>query len=165
MSVPVGPALAGGFFSYDQIKKSFYMYFFQSAFADAVVAAGDLAFAGRLWHDWSPGYDPADDLASLRQSLGSPENLAAALGYYRALFDPGRQSPELATEQAAVGSVPPQPTLYLHGEQDGCIDVSLARAAGPILSPGSAVVVVPGAGHYLEKPADVHRQIIEFLAG
>jgi pimeloyl-ACP methyl ester carboxylesterase len=166
MAVPVGPALANGFFHYDQIKKSFYMYFFQNPFADAIVAAADLAFAARLWQDWSPGYDATEDLSYLRQSLGMPENLAAALGYYRALFDPARQAPELASQQAAVGSVPPQPTLYLHGGQDGCIDVSLAEAARSVLSPGSHVEIVDAAGHFLhlERPDDVNDRIIEFLA-
>jgi len=166
MAVPVSPALAGGFFSYDQIRKSFYMYFFQTAFADGVVAAGDLAFVARLWQDWSPGYDAADDLSYVRQSLGTPENLAAALGYYRALFDPLRQAPDLASQQAAVGGVPSQPTLYLHGGHDGCMEVSMAVAAGPALSPGSQVAIIEDAGHFLhlEKPADVNDQIVRFLA-
>jgi pimeloyl-ACP methyl ester carboxylesterase len=119
MAVPVGPALAGSFFTYDQIKRSFYMYFFQNPLADVLVAADDQAFIARLWADWSPGYDATEDLALVRAALGTPENLAAALGYYRALFDPSRQSPELAVEQQAVSGVPPQPTLYLHGAQDG----------------------------------------------
>jgi pimeloyl-ACP methyl ester carboxylesterase len=166
MAVPVGPALANGFFSYEQIKKSFYMYFFQSSFADAIVAAGDLAFAAHLWQDWSPGYDATEDLSYVRQALATPENLAAALGYYRALFDPTRQAPELASHQAAAGSVPPQPTLYLHGAQDGCIGVSLAVAARSVLGAGSQVAIIDAAGHFLhlERPDDVNHRIIEFLA-
>ncbi len=165
MAVPVGPALAGSFFGYDQIRRSFYMYFFQLPLADSVVAAGDLDFVARLWADWSPGYDATVDLASVRAALGTPENLAAALGYYRALFDPSRRSPDLAAEQEAAGGVPPQPTLYLHGDRDGCMGVEGAEAARGVLSPGSEVVVVEGTGHFLhlERPGEVNARIVEFL--
>lgn len=165
MAVPVGPALAGSFFTYDQIKRSFYMYFFQNPLADVLVAADDQAFVARLWADWSPGYDATEDLASVRAALGTPENLAAALGYYRALFDPSRQSPDLAAEQQAVSGVPPQPTLYLHGAQDGCMGADVVDAVRGALSPGSEAVVVDRAGHFLhlEQPAEVNRRILGFL--
>lgn len=165
MAVPVGPALAGSFFTYAQIKRSFYMYFFQNPLADAVVAADGQAFVARLWADWSPGYDATEDLAHVRASLGTPENLAAALGYYRALFDPSRQSPDLAAEQQAVSGVPPQPTLYLHGDQDGCMAADVSETVRSVLVPGSDVVVVPGAGHFLhlERPDVVDPRIVGFL--
>jgi pimeloyl-ACP methyl ester carboxylesterase len=165
MAVPPGPALASGFFRYDQIKKSFYLYFFQHPRAEVVVGADDLAFVARLWQDWSPGYDASDDLAFVRQSLGMPANLTAALGYYRASSDPSRRAPELAAQQAAAGQVPAQPTLYLHGDGDGCIDVTMAEAARSVLSTRSEVVIVEAAGHFLhlEKPAEVNQRIIEFL--
>ena len=166
MAVPPGPALASGFFSYDQIKKSFYLYFFRHPRAEVVVGADNLAFVARLWQDWSPGYDASDDMAFVRQSLGLPANLTAALGYYRASSDPSRQAPELAAEQAAVGKVPAQPTLYLHGARDGCIDVTMAEATRSVLSTGSDVVIAEGAGHFLhlEKPAEVNQRIVGFLA-
>jgi pimeloyl-ACP methyl ester carboxylesterase len=165
MAVPVGAALGSGFLNYDQIKRSFYMFFFQSPLSDVVVPANDLEFVARLWADWSPGYDADEDMAYVRQSLGDAANLQAALGYYRATFNSARQSPDLAAEQRASGSVPPQPTLYLHGAQDGCIGASMADAARPLLSAGSEVVVVEGAGHFLhlEKPDEVNLRIVEFL--
>lgn len=167
MAVPVGPALAGSFFTYDQIKRSFYMYFFQNPLADGLVAADDQAFIARLWADWSPGYDAGEDLAHVRAALGTPENLGAALGYYRALFDPSRQSPELAAEQRAVSAVPPQPTLYLHGDQDGCMAADVSGTVRGVLPPGSDVAVVEGAGHFLhlERPDEVNRRILGFLGG
>ena len=165
MAVPVGPALAGSFFTYDQIKRSFYMYFFQNPLADVLVAADDQAFIARLWADWSPGYDATGDLALVRAALGTPENLAAALGYYRALFDPSKQSPELAAEQQAVSGVPPQPTLYLHGAQDGCMGADVIGAVRSALAPGSEAVVVEEAGHFLhlEQPAEVNARVLGFL--
>jgi pimeloyl-ACP methyl ester carboxylesterase len=165
MAVPVGPALAGSFFTYDQIKRSFYMYFFQNPLADVLVAADDQAFIARLWADWSPGYDATEDLALVRAALGTPENLAAALGYYRALFDPSRQTPELASEQQAVSGVPPQPTLYLHGAQDGCMGADVVPGVRSVLASGSEADVVENAGHFLhlEQPAEVNARVLGFL--
>ena len=165
LAVPVGPALASGFFAYEQIRRSFYFYFFQGPVADVVVAANDLDFVARLWADWSPGYDATEDLGFVRTAIGDPANLAAALGYYRAALNPAAHSPDLAEEQRASGAVPPQPTLYLHGEDDGCVGVALAHAATGLLAPGSEVVVVPGTGHFLhlESPDEVDDRIVEFV--
>src|SRR3954452_11845728 len=91
MAVPPGAAM-GGFLAYDQIKRSFYMWFFQLPLADMIVPANDMAFIAGLWADWSPGYDGAEDVAHVRESLGKPEHLAAALGYYRATFG-GKEPP------------------------------------------------------------------------
>lgn len=165
MAVPPSAALAAEFLRYDQIRRSFYIFFFQSPLADMVVGMDDLAFLARLWQDWSPGYDATEDMAHVREALGSPANLAAALGYYRALFDPPSKSGEFAAEEAAAGGVPPQPTLYLHGERDGCIGADVGRGAQGLLAAGSTVEVVEGAGHFLhlERPELVNARILAFL--
>ena len=159
MAVPPPSALAGLFLHYDQIKRSFYMFFFQHPLSDVLVALNDLEFIARLWEDWSPGYDAAEEMAHVRQALGATENLTAALGYYRAMFSPS-DAPELAAEQAAAGQDPSQPLLYLHGTTDGCLGADLAAAGWP------ATVTVEGAGHFLqlEKPDEVNRLVLEFLA-
>ena len=58
--------------------------------------ADDLAFIDNLWRDWSPSYDGKDDLAHVKDALRAPDNLAAAIGYYRAMFGGG-----------VLGGVPP----------------------------------------------------------
>ena len=164
-AVPPLAAMGQAFFDYGQIKRSFYMFFFQTPLADAAVAMNDLAFIDGLWSDWSPGYDASEDLPHVKDSLREPANLAAAIGYYRALFDPSRHTDELAAEQAATAQIPPQPTLYLHGTGDGCLGVDLCRGVEQILAPGSAVAYIDGAGHFLhvEKPDEVDRRIVEFV--
>src|SRR4051812_17713590 len=114
-AVPPMAAMGNGFFQYDQLRRSWYIFFFQNPLAEMVVGADDLAFIERLWGDWSPGFDATEDMGYLRASIGAPENLAAAIGFYRAMFDPMKQSGSLAAEQAASNAPPPQPTLYLHG--------------------------------------------------
>ena len=165
LAVPPMPALGAGFLTYDQLRRSWYMFLFQSPLADMAVAADDLAFIRRLWSDWSPGYDAAEDVPFVVDALRDPAHLAAALGYYRAQWGAKPHDPALATEQAAAGGVPTQPTLYLHGADDGCIGVDLAEAAVPLLPAPSAVEVLPGVGHFLhlEQPDAVGRRIVEFL--
>ena len=164
-ALPPVPVAAARFFSYDQLRRSWYVFFFQLPLAEAGVAMNDLALIERLWADWSPGYDAREDLAHAKDALRGSANLEAALGYYRAMFDPARQVAELAEAQAAAGAVPPQPTLYLHGSDDGCMGAETARGAEQLLSPGSAAAFIDGAGHFLhvEKPDDVNARIVEFL--
>lgn len=164
-AVPPPGALAGGFLSYDQLRRSWYMYFFQHPLAPMAVSMGDLSFIDRLWQDWSPGYDATEDLELLKPSLRDAANLAAALGYYRATIGGLPVDPAYAEEQAAMQSQNPQPTLYLHGDQDGCMGVDLASSALQFLGEGSRLEIIKGAGHFLhlEKPEVVNPLIVEFL--
>jgi pimeloyl-ACP methyl ester carboxylesterase len=159
MSVP--PALGGGaLFSYAQAKRSFYMFFFQLP-VDPVVSAEDFAFLDGLWDDWTmPATDSAAARAAVKDCLRDPANLAAALGYYRALFTPPPTSdPALAAAQEAVSTLPVQPLLYLHGAADGCMGVELTEQV-------ASRVVVEGANHFLQldRPDDVEGRIADFLA-
>ena len=170
MNVPPLAVFGELAFRYDQIKRSFYFWFFQMHISDAIVPADDLAFIDGLWADWSPGYDASEELPHVKECLRNPANLQAAMGYYRALFDPTRfGSPEGMKEQEAVWGRPlPQPTLYMHGTQDGCIalDAETAKKIPAFLGPGSEVEQVQGVGHFMlvEKPAEVNSRILRFLA-
>jgi len=164
-AVPPITAMAEAFFSFDQLKRSWYMFFFQSPLAETVVSMDDLAFIDRLWRDWSPGYDASADTARVKESLRAPANLSAAIGYYRAMFDPAGQVAELAAEQAATMMPSPLPLLYMHGTDDGCLAFSLAKAAEAHLPSGSRMLPVEGAGHFfqVEKPDLVAEAVIDFI--
>lgn len=169
LAVPPPGSIAGGFFSYDQLRRSWYMFFFQHPLSDVAVALGDLAFVERLWADWSPGYDAGEDLPRVKDALRDPTNLASALGYYRATLGEVGVSPDpaaVALRTAAAGPVP-VPTLYLHGQTDGCMGAELAATAGTFLgAEGSRVDLVDDAGHFLhlERPDVVNQLILDFLA-
>jgi pimeloyl-ACP methyl ester carboxylesterase len=169
MAVPPPGAVAAGFLSYDQLQKSWYMFFFQHPLAEAAVAGDDLAFLDRLWADWSPGYDAADDLPGVKDALRDPANLAAALGYYRATLGGVGLSndPEVTALQNAANGPVTLPTLYLHGRTDGCMGPELAEMAGGFLvHEDSRAELVDDAGHFLhlERPGHVNQLILNFLA-
>jgi pimeloyl-ACP methyl ester carboxylesterase len=169
LAVPPPVAIGNAFFSYDQLRRSWYMFFFQHPLAEMAVPMDDLAFIDRLWADWSPGHDARDDLPHVKDALRDPANLAAALGYYRAtLGNVGLSSdPEVVALQGAAMSMPPLPTLYLHGRDDGCLGAELAEsAAASIPDDGSRLEVVDGAGHFLhlERPDEVNRLVLDFIA-
>lgn len=168
MAVPPAGAVAGGFLTYRQLKRSWYMFFFQHALSDMVVGMDDLSFIDGLWADWSPGYDASEDLPHVKDALRDPANLQAALGYYRATLGGVGVDPTLDDVQNKGALPTPQPTLYLHGRTDGCMGVEVAEAAAPFLTaPGSRLELVDDAGHFLhvERPDHVNQLVVDFVTG
>jgi pimeloyl-ACP methyl ester carboxylesterase len=71
-----------------------------------------------------------------------------------------------AAEEQALASAGPQPTLYLHGNRDGCIGLSLVQDAGRHLAAGSRMEIVEGVGHFMqvEKPAAVNDRVLAWVS-
>ena len=167
MAVPTGGAMGQAFVTNpDQLKRSWYMFFFQNGLADLVVPINDLAFIDMLWNDWSPGYDATDDLVGVKYALRDPGNLAAALGFYRATLGDGFVDPDLDAVQQATQAVPGQPMLYLHGTDDGCIGAEVADSARAFVGENVSIELFGGVGHFLhlEDPVRVNGRILEFLS-
>lgn len=170
MSVPPIAAMPGFLADPEQLARSWYIWFFQSPLAEAAVPMNDFAFIDKLWRDWSPGHVPdVADMRALKDTLGSPGSLEAAIGYYRAMFDVTRHDPALAEAQAAANGPFAVPAMYLHGADDGCLAVSLVDpdALRASFTSGVRVETVEGAGHFLhvERPDVVNPLIVEFIAG
>jgi pimeloyl-ACP methyl ester carboxylesterase len=167
-AVPHGPTLLNAFMSsYDQQRRSWYMFFFQHPLADAAVAHDDFRFIERLWQDWSPGWKyAAEDMEALKATFRAPGVLQAALGYYRAMLNPANQDPALSELQAQMSLAPvPVPSLVFHGGRDGCIGGELLEGMEALFPRGLRKVIVADAGHFMhqEKPEEVNRVLIEFL--
>lgn len=168
MAVPPGPAIGAALVgNLNQLKRSWYMFFFQHPLSDMVVSANDLAYIDMLWSDWSPGFNGAEAVAATKNALRDPKNLAAALGYYRATLGDGKKDPRLADLQGRMGSeTPTQPLLYLHGVNDGCIGREVAEFAATTSPATVDVRLVEGAGHFLqlEQPNAVAEHVLGWIS-
>ena len=102
----------------------------------------------------------------MKDALRDPEHMAAAIGYYRAALGDAFRDPAHAAAQEATQAVPEQPTLYLHGANDGCIGPEVAESARSMVGEHVDIRVVDGVGHFLhlEAPDVVNAQILEFLS-
>ncbi len=164
--VPPPRSIGDGLFEVDQLKRSWYIFVFQTALAEHALSRDDRAMIDRLWADWSPGFDGSWYAARVKEALATPENLTAAISYYRQMFAGPPEDPAAAAAQAAGATTAPQPTLYLHGEQCGCFGLEVIGPVTEFLAPGSEMVVVGKAGHFLhvEKPDEVNAHILRFLS-
>ena len=167
-AVPHGPSVLNAFLtSYDQQRRSWYMFFFQHPFSDAAVAHDDFRFLERLWQDWSPGWKyPAAAMEALKQTFRAPGVLHAALGYYRATLKPANQDPALNDVQSQIALSPVDvPTLVFHGASDGCMGSELLDGMEALFPRGLRKVIIPDAGHFVhhEQPEEVNHVLLEFL--
>ncbi|MDW5609715.1 alpha/beta fold hydrolase [Mycolicibacterium sp. D5.8-2] len=123
----------------------------------------------KLWRDWCPpGYDPTADLRHVWESLPTHRHRTAALSYYRAAFRPLRRTRSHSDlDRYAIGQIPRTPMLVMHGGVDGAIDPRLGALGTHVLPQGSRHHMIDGAGHFmhLDKPAEVHRLIGDYVVG
>jgi pimeloyl-ACP methyl ester carboxylesterase len=153
------------FASAAQLKRSWYIGFFQlRMLAERRVAQSNMAFIDRLWRDWSPGYlVPDEELEAIKAALAPPDHLRAALSYYRAMMSFGAltgESRKLLLRRTEL------PSIYVHGEDDGCIGVELAQGLESAYGPRFQAHLLPRAGHFahLEQPQVFNAILLDFLA-
>jgi pimeloyl-ACP methyl ester carboxylesterase len=170
LAVPPTPALGAGLFRYQQLRRSFYIWFIQQV-GLAESALLEPGFWESLWSDWSPGYDAGEDLEMLRRYV-TAETISGVVGPYRASFNPDFADPEAIDETMASYGTPPIPTLYLHGSSDGAMGAELlddlsADVSTYLPASGSAFELVDGVGHFLhlERPEIIGSKILGWLAG
>ena len=167
-AVPYGVAFLTKFLSdYEQLKRSWYVYFFQTLVADGAVAADRCLFVRNIWQDWCPTWRlPEEEIDAVRDTIAKEGGVAAAIGYYRSMLGAGND-PALAEEQAKLHAVPIEvPTLYVHGDTDGCMHPALGDGMEAMFPFGLRKEIVAGAGHFVhqEKPEIFNRLLLEFLA-
>jgi pimeloyl-ACP methyl ester carboxylesterase len=142
-----------------QLGRSWYMLFFQlPLIAEWALRARDFALVERLWRDWSPGWEPPRDaLDAAKRCLAA--SLPAPLEYYRTMVR------RLVGGERFPATPIATPTLYLHGERDGCIGPRLAEGQERCFAGPFRAEILPEVGHFLhlERPAAVAERIIEWL--
>ncbi len=163
---PAGFATVG-LKDWGQLRRSWYIFFFQwRGVADRAVERNDWRFLEKRWRDWSPGFDAPNDLANMKAVFREPGVKEAALAYYRTAFN--QKAPRYAEGAALFAKPIAAPTLGLCGERDGCIgaDVFEKSMLPAMFTREVSVKRIANAGHFLqlERPDEVHREILQFLA-
>lgn len=163
MAVPPERHLATAFVDPAQLRRSTYLLRAQLPGLERRLADPQLRYVRGLWARWSPGYEPEPaDLEPLAATFTSPGVPRAVLSYYRGF---GRATLRRDALSRRV-TLPPQPHLVLHGQDDGCLGAGYAHAtAGSLPHPASRVVVVGEVGHFLhlEAPERIGDEVVTFL--
>lgn len=157
------PHMHASQFSWAQLKKSWYVLFFQlPAVPERMVARNAYHFIDRLYRNWSPNWDfSAQDTAAVKRSLSMPGCLPAALGYYRGLIrGASAEQREIMSRQTSVD------TLVVYGEVDGSVGSDQFTAIASCFSGEVRVLAMPGVGHFpqREDTAGLAQNVLEFFA-
>jgi pimeloyl-ACP methyl ester carboxylesterase len=132
-----------------QLRRSWYMAFFQLPFAAHIARARDFALIDHLWRTWSPSFT-LDEASRTALHACLAASWPAPVRYYR--------------PQRFRGTRIETPVLQLHGADDGCI---LPPTEGDSYRFRKRVLeVVPRTGHFLhlEDPAGIAARIHAWLA-
>ena len=167
VSVPHGISVGTSFLSdAEQQRKSWYMFFFQLEIAEAAVSFNNYIFIDRLWSDWSPNWPEYKEYAETTIEVLSKDSvLSKALAYYRSTFQPELQKErinelanKLLTEKISA------PSLYLHGENDGCIGHYLSEGMESFFE-DLEIKILPDCGHFLhlEKKDLANNLVLDFI--
>ncbi len=146
-----------------QLRNSWYILFFQLPGLPERLLPRVIP---RLWQDWGPaGYDTAAELDDALAALPSPAHRRAAVSYYRAMVRPSRPGRMYADLHKWCFELPRAPILHVQGKQDGAMQAGYAEPIGAVLPPGSRVVTIPAAGHFLqiERPAETAAAVLQYL--
>ncbi|HEV8323620.1 MAG TPA: alpha/beta hydrolase [Myxococcota bacterium] len=162
LNCPHPARLLAAFLTARQLRKSWYMFYFQLPFLpERSMAADDFASIRRTFRrePVRPEAFSDDDIQRYVDALSRPGALTAAVNWYRAMFrqDPRRTLAELRQPVAA-------PTLVLWGERDPHLGAELAEP-DPALVPDVRVVRIDDASHWVQVDAyeRVNEALLEFL--
>ncbi|WP_437803740.1 alpha/beta fold hydrolase [Sorangium sp. So ce693] len=161
LNCPHPARLLAGFRTAQQLRKSWYMFFFQLPKLPELAARRD----GFAWlraavkdDPRRPGAVSDEDLAHYVEAWSQPGALTAMINYYRALFRPA--------SLRGLGRPPriDAPTLVIWGEHDRYLGSELAEP-DPALVPNARVARVPDASHFVhyDRPEKVNQILLDFL--
>jgi epoxide hydrolase 4 len=150
--------------SWEQVKRSWYMFFFQLPLLpeffltrnDAELMPRTLKAASVERAHWTP-----DDVRPFRDAIQRPGTASAMVGWYRAAVRSGFRHPF---------SPPPYPaitceTTLLWGQRDPALDFDVLVPGTERYAPKLRIVPIPDAGHFVhsERPAAVNEALTACL--
>jgi pimeloyl-ACP methyl ester carboxylesterase len=158
LNVPHPARMLAGFRTLKQLRKSWYMFFFQlPVIPERMLAANDFRALKRAL-DESPHGFSSEDVERYVESWSKPGALKGMLDYYRAAL---RQTPRTALARM---SPIPAPVLVIWGERDSVLGRELATPE-PEWVPNVRVEYLPDATHWVQhdEPQRVNELLIDFL--
>ncbi len=155
LNVPHTARMLEGFRTARQLRKSWYMFFFQiPRLPEHLLARDDYSFAKRSLRADSPDAFSDEDLERYVQAWSQPGALTAMIDYYRAAL---RRSPRSTARQLVPIEAP---TLVIWGQRDRHLGAELADP-GPHWAPDRRIEWIPDATHWVQH--DAAEQVSELL--
>ena len=171
MSVPPGRIFLRNLLTNPgQFWRSAYIFYFQVPWLpERRISKGEGRYIETLWRAWSGDVSAYQDrIAEVIDTLSAPDNLRAALAYYRGLLRPApsqwrqwNQARRLLLARAAI------PSLVLAGEHDRCIPPAMFAGTDSWLDGGTGEFrTIANAGHFLplEATTTVSEAALQFFA-
>jgi pimeloyl-ACP methyl ester carboxylesterase len=159
LNVPHPERMLAGFRTWRQLRKSWYMFFFQiPGLPERLIARDDFSFAKRsLRADSREAFSDAD-LERYVEAWSQPGALTGMINYYRAAL---RRSPRAA--QSSLVPIKTR-TLVIWGERDRHLGSELAEPL-PQWVPNVRVERIPEATHWVQHdaPERVNELLVEFF--
>jgi epoxide hydrolase 4 len=160
LNVPHTERMLHGFRTLRQLRKSWYMFFFQiPGLPEAMIRRDNFAFGKRTLRGDSPASFSDADLERYVEAWAQPGALSAMLNYYRAAL---RGSPRAVLRQLHRIETP---TMVIWGERDRHLGAELAEPLSEWV-PNLRMEWLPQATHWVqhEEPARVSELLAEFFA-
>jgi epoxide hydrolase 4 len=153
LNVPHPVSFERGLKTFKQLRKSWYVYFFQLPWLPEMGASrNQYAFVRRALRSLSP-----EDVERYVEAIARPGALTSAINYYRALV---RFRAHTARQLRRIE----QPVLVIWGERDNYLGRELANPPREWV-PDHRVVRFPNASHWVQndEPEPVNQLLIDFL--
>lgn len=167
MQVPP-PAAWRANFTLRQLRRSWYMFFFQlPRVPEWWASANDFARVEKMYRETSvrPGAFTDSDIAVYKEALRQPGALTSSLNYYRAnvlksLFRGGVETPNQRDGRVSV------PTLFIYGEKDVAIIPETVRGVSRFVDAPYRELRIPDSGHWVQNEAveEVNTALLDFLS-
>ena len=154
-----------GFLDFDQMQRSWYMFFFlMPEVPEEVFSRNDYEILRKMVFDTAKrkGAFTKDDIERYVSSWKEPGALTGAINYYRAITNS-----QYWRELGRPRNYPliKAPTLQIWGEDDPFLGKQLTEDTGEFIDAPYSLKFIPNCGHWVEQeaPDEVNKLILDFV--
>jgi epoxide hydrolase 4 len=162
------PAAWRANFTLRQLRRSWYMFFFQlPRLPEWWARANDFARVEQMYKTTTVQSDTFSDvdIAMYKEALRQPGALTASINYYRANVFRSLIRGRAGDKEKLKRSIQ-VPTLFIYGEHDFAVLPETVRDLGRFLNAPYREVRIPDSAHWVQNEAidEVNAALLEFLA-